>query len=161
MDRGTFAAYGTFETDDLTVNALRHLFLVPVEVQPIDDATRSRLSEAAQRLAGELTGRVGRGAGLRPDDIPPGVALDHIGPDSGHTLFLLDTPFSQRSSPPTDLNLTRTVYVVTKPLPASTSVAPVVPWFGQPGGGIMVSLDHPIRWCYDAGYLDVVSTRVS
>jgi hypothetical protein len=151
-DRGRFTVYGQYETDELAANALAHLADAPEFQPPPGDL--SELGRGAQRLAGALKARAA--AGLAPSDIPVGTLLDHIGLENGHTLFLLDTPFGERSLPPTDLRMPRTGYVLKHPLPPMAVVGPVVAWFGQPGGGIMVSLDRPIRYYYDLGLLDRV-----
>lgn len=150
-DRGRFSVYGRYDTEELAANALLHVarkteFQVPQE--PVAD-----LARRARDLAARLQARPA-GAAYEASDLPVGTALDHIGYESGHVLFLLDTPFSERSSPPTDLRLPRTGYLLRKPLPQTTRVERVVPWFGQPGGGVMVSLDRPIRYYYDTGLLD-------
>lgn len=152
MDRGGFAPYGRYYDDDATVNALRHVTQSRIDEVPVDEATRAQLSTDAQRLAAELRARAPRG--LSTQDIPVGTALDQIGPDSGFSLFLLDTPFAQRSSPPTDLALPRRGWLLREPLPDTVRVAPVVEWFGQPGGGILVTLDRPVRWYYDTRRVD-------
>jgi len=38
-------------------------------------------------------------------------------------------------------------------LPDGVRVSPVRPWFEQSGGGLMVTLDRPVRWYADAGVL--------
>lgn len=151
-DRGSFSVYGRYETDELAARALAHL-AEPVEYQE-PPARLADLGRAAQDLAETFRRRVAAGERLRPSDVPVGTVLDHVGLENGHTLFLLDTPFGQRSSPPTDLPLPRTGYLLKRELPQVVTVAPVVPWFGQPGGGVMVSLDRPIRYYYDIGHLD-------
>jgi hypothetical protein len=154
MDRGQFRVYDTYETDELAANAVVHV-LGPLRPD-VDPSTLPDHRQRARDLAVGLQARVASGEQLAPASIPAGTALDHIGPSSGHTLFLLDTPFAQRSSPPTDLQLNRTAFVLQTPLGPEVSVSAIRPWFGQPGGGIMVSLGHPIRWYYDTGILDVL-----
>ena len=79
--------------------------------------------------------------------------MDRLGPHSGFCLFLLDTPFHARSAP-SELALERTSWLLSRPLPDGVTVAPVVPWFEQPGGGIKITLDRPVRWCADTGLLE-------
>ncbi|MGI4895214.1 MAG: glycohydrolase toxin TNT-related protein [Janthinobacterium lividum] len=55
--------------------------------------------------------------------------------------------------PPTDLQLERLVYEVARPLPPEVVITPVVAWFGQPGGGVMVSLDRSVRAYVESGAL--------
>jgi len=155
MDRGQFRVYDTYETEELAANALVHV-LAAMRPEPDEQATPQRRRQA-QELAADLRRRVAAGAELTPSVIPVGTALDHIGFSSGHTLFLLDTPFPERSSPPTDLQLPRTAFVLRAPLSGAVRVGPIQPWFGQPGGGIMIPLERPIRWYYDTGILDVVA----
>ena len=150
MDRGTFAVYGVYD-DDAAARALRHLLGSTAEVRTLDPEDREGLRVASRQLAQRLQAA---GRPLSVTDLPLGTALDHIGSDSGHTAYLLDTPFAQRSSPPTDLRLPRTGYLVRRPLPDSTTVSPVVPWFGQPGGGILVVFERPLRHLVDTGHLE-------
>jgi hypothetical protein len=155
MDRGQFRVYDTYETKELAANALVHV-LAAMRPEPAEQATEER-RQAAQGLATGLRTRVAAGQELTSSVIPVGTALDHIGFSSGHTLFLLGTPFPERSSPPTDLQLPRTAFLLRAPLSGGVRVGPLQPWFGQPGGGIMITLDRPIRWYYDTGILDVVA----
>ena len=71
---------------------------------------------------------------------------------SGRTAHLVDTPFAERSAP--DLRLPRTGYLVRQPLPDTLAVSPVVPWFGQRGGGLLVVLERPLRHLVDTGHLE-------
>ncbi|MBC7633918.1 TNT domain-containing protein [Aeromicrobium sp.] len=158
MDRGRFAVYDTYETDELAANAVVHV-LQPPQTIVVDAAAFAGLQQDAKQLAATLREHSANGSPLTPDMIPVGTALDHLGPSSGHCLFLLDTPFSERSAPPTDLELSRTVFLVRAPLGGAVSVGPVQPWFGQPGGGILVTLERPVRWYYDTGVVDVVAPR--
>ena len=149
-DRGSFVHYGVFD-DESAVRALRHLLGTSAGRRVLEPAERERIAQEAATLAERLKSA---GRPLTCADLPVGTALDHIGSDSGHTAYLLDTPFSERSAPPTDLQLPRTGYRVLQPLPPTTGVAPVVPWFGQPGGGILVSFDRPLRFYVDTGHLE-------
>lgn len=152
-DRGTFAVYGVYD-DDAAVRALRHLLGGPARQAQLDEQARRALADDAARLAQDLRHRAAAGQPLSAGDLPVGTALDHIGTDSGRTAFLYDTPFSHRSSPPSDLELPRTGYLVRQPLPDTTTVSPVVAWFGQPGGGILVVLERPLRHLVDTGHLE-------
>lgn len=147
MDRGAFAPYGRYEDDDATLNALRHVLTAPVEDvrAPVDELARDARA-LAQRLRGQTE--------LTAADVPAGAGLDQIGPVSGFHLFLLGTPFPERSLPPTDLALPRRGWLLREPLPATCRVSTVSPWFGQPGGGVMVTLDRPARWYDDTSRLD-------
>lgn len=55
------------------------------------------------------------------------------------------------SEPPTDLTLKRTGYVLNATLPDSVAVDHVAPWFGQPGGAVVVKLDRVIAAYVDLG----------
>lgn len=152
-DRGTFGVYGVYD-DAAAVRALRHLLGAPAPQRALDEQARRALADDAARLGQDLRHRAAAGEVLQARDLPPGTALDHLGADSGRTAFLYDTPFSQRSSPPSDLELPRTGYLVRRPLPGTTTVSPVVPWFGQPGGGILVVFERPLRHLVDTGHLE-------
>lgn len=156
MDRGHFTLYGSYETDALAVNALRHLFGGHLERRVPGIGEVDQLAAQARALASGLAQRAAAGEQLDGTALPVGLCLDHLGTDSGHVLFPLGTPFPRRSAPPTDLHLPRTGYLVRQAIPASVRVEPVAPWFGQPGGGMMVTLDRPIRWYHDTGRLDAV-----
>lgn len=148
MDRGRFAAYGKFADPEVAAQALA---TATADVAPPVLAHRpvKALVTATQGLLDQLRARVADGGELVPADLPVGAVLDHIGPSSGHVLHLFATPFEQRSLPPSDLNLTRTGYVLDAPLPEACRLARAEPWFGQPGGGLMVVLDRVI-----ASYVD-------
>jgi Tuberculosis necrotizing toxin len=151
MDRGRFAAYGRFADPDVAAQALAAAERVP---PPLPEGRPTKaLVAATQGLLDQLRAKTEGGAEPGAADIPVGAVLDHIGPSCGHVLYLFATPFEQRSLPPTDLNLTRTGYVLEEPLPASCSVARVEPWFGQPGGGVTVALDRVIAYYVDQGVL--------
>jgi len=152
MDRGRFAAYGKFRDPEVAAQALAGTADRAVPALPETRPVKA-LVTATQGLLDQLRARLADGHGLTASDIPVGAVLDHIGPPSGHVLHLFATPFEQRSLPPTDLNLPRTGYVLDGELPASCTVAPVEPWFGQPGGGIAVWLDRVIAYHVDQGLL--------
>ena len=151
MDRGSFAGYGQNHDDDALLNALHHVLAGPVTPSPVDPVVRAKWFQRARSLAAALRARDATSPTVA--DIPEGTALDRIGPHSGFCLFLLDTPFHERSAPPTDLALERTGWLLSRPLPDSVTVAPGVPWFEQPAGGIMITLDRPVRWYADTGVL--------
>ena len=159
MDRGSFAAYGKFGDPEVAAQALE---LGTVHDQPPlpQDRPLKALVTATQALLDQLRGVVEHGGALTAAHLPPGAVLDHIGDRSGHVLYLFATPFEQRSLPPTDLNLPRTGYVLQAPLPEACTVSTVEPWFGQPGGGVMVTLDRVIAYYVDNGLLAPFSVGV-
>lgn len=74
--------------------------------------------------------------------LQPGTLLDHFGGEQGNFLAPYDTPYEQRSIPPSNLATSPSspdfpknyhVYEVRKPL--AVMAGPVAPWFGQPGLG--------------------------
>ena len=77
-----------------------------------------------------------------------------------HYLHLALTPFSQRSLPPSvlDLNPNDPVsptdyYVYSTNGEVTLLGAPVAPWFGQPGNGMMFYSNEPIKGMIKAGEL--------
>lgn len=154
IDRGVFRPYDRYETDGLAAGALEHVKR-PTQKHLLDEDGYGRLRSGAAALRQALA----REPALDPSMLPVGTPLDHIGLLSGHATFVLDTPFDQRSAPPTDLNLPREVYLTRVPLGPEVLVKRIEPWFGQVGGGIVVWLARPIRWYYDTGILDVVEVR--
>lgn len=152
MDRGRFAAYGRFRDPAVATEAL--VRATSMNAPPLPEGRPLKaLVAATQGLLDQLRASVESGDGLYPAQIPVGAVLDHIGPASGHVLYLFATPFEQRSLPPTDLNLPRTGFVLNGPLPETTGVSQVEPWFGQPGGGVMVTLDRVVAFYVDNGLL--------
>jgi hypothetical protein len=83
--------------------------------------------------------------------VPAMRTVREVAPDRRY-----QTPMPGRSSPPTDTQRPHHCYVTLRELPPSVTYGQVAPWFGQPGGGILVSLDRVVRWYYDAGFLDEV-----
>ncbi len=151
MDRGRFVPYAEFTDLEGAADALAHLTVVP----PAPPAPRPMpvLVSATLALFDQLHAAFREQPVLSGTVITPGAPLDHIGTESGHCLYLLNTPMSQRSLPPTDLTQPRTGYVVTDALPAEASVERVPPWFGQPGGGVLVRLPRVISYYVDVGLL--------
>lgn len=152
MDRGRFAPYGKFGDAEVAAQALRLGTVHDAPPLP-ENRPLKALVAATQALLDQLRGVVEDGEPLTAAHLPPGAVLDHIGDRSGHVLYLFATPFEQRSLPPTDLALPRTGYVLDAPLPEACTVSTVEPWFGQPGGGVMVTLDRVIAYYVDNGLL--------
>jgi Tuberculosis necrotizing toxin len=159
MDRGSFAAYGKFGDPEVAAQALAQGSMLDAPPLPENRPVKA-LVTATQALLDQLRGVVEDGEPLTAAHLPVGAVLDHIGDRSGHVLYLFATPFEQRSLPPTDLNLTRTGYVLDASLPETCTVSKVEPWFGQPGGGVMVTLDRVIAYYVDVGVLAPFSVEV-
>lgn len=154
MDRGKFAAYARFGDPTLAAEVLRRWIEPDLPSAPRDEQT---LHSAALAVADEL------GATQAPTSqrslsevaparvLPVGTPLDHVGNASGHVLYLYDTPMSARSLPPTDILENRMGFVLNATLPDACRVVRAEPWFGQPGGGLMVVLDRVIAYYVDRG----------
>lgn len=155
-DRGAFAAYARFGDASLVAEILQRWVApqlpgAPRDAQVLIDAARvvaddlvgSAASDATVRGGGAVSGTV----------LPVGTPLDHVGNASGHVLYLYGTAMSARSVPPTDLNEQRMGFVLHAALPAASRLERVRPWFGQPGGGLMVTLDRVIAYYVDQGSL--------
>ena len=152
MDRGRFASYGKFSDPEVAAQALAQGSTRDAPPLP-ESRPLKALVTATQALLDQLRSVVEAGTPLASTHLPVGAVFDHIGDRSGHVLYLFATPFEQRSLPPTDLNLPRTGYVLDAPLPDTCDVSTVEPWFGQPGGGVMVTLDRVIAYYVDGGVL--------
>jgi hypothetical protein len=92
----------------------------------------------------------------RRDVLSQGTIVDRFGDDSGRFLAPANTPFEQRSLPPSALNDTYTQYRVVKPLELDAST--IAPWFGQEGGGTQFVLPRgrTVADLIQDGYLEVV-----
>jgi hypothetical protein len=152
MDRGTFAAYARFEEDRQAAAALARL-TAPLAA-PDPGRPHEPLQEAALRLDDELVAAADDKGVIPSGLLPVGTPLDHLGSESGHCLYLFGTHMSRRSLPPTDLTEERTGYVLAGALPEGCRVRRVEPWFGQPGGGVLVELDRVIAYYCDTGLLE-------
>jgi hypothetical protein len=75
--------------------------------------------------------------------LPPGSELDRFGAEGGNLVYVVGTPFGERSLPPDWLSRPYHVYRVERPVPALRGVA--VPWFGQAGGGTGYFLARAVR----------------
>lgn len=82
-----------------------------------------QVREPATGLAGRLLSLAGDDGVIPPHEVPVGAPFDHLGNESGHCLYVFDTPMQQRSVPPTDLNEDRRGYVLTGPLPSGATVS--------------------------------------
>lgn len=156
-DRGTFAAYARFGDPSLVAEILTRWIDPTLPAAPRNTDT---LLNAARVVADDLVGAaapdstVREGRAVSGSVLPVGAPLDHVGNASGHVLYLYGTEMSARSLPPTDLNEDRMGFVLTTTLPETSRVERVRPWFGQPGGGLMVTLDRVIAYYLDAGVLE-------
>ena len=149
MDRGAFTAYARFDDAEVAGRAVAQLLARrPPPPLPRDLAVARR---AAAKVAADLDAAEGAAGGALV--MPVGTPLDHIGSDSGHWLYLLGTPFGQRSLPPTDLTHDRTGYLLEGRPPSGCGVQRLPAWFGQPGGGWALRLDRPIAYYLDHGLL--------
>lgn len=104
------------------------------------DVDRATVS-AAQHYV-DLRARVAADAGL-VFNLPPLLPLDRIGALDGVQLFPYGTPYEHRSLPPYALRPESQLHrlITTQPVRVSAVVVPA--WFGQPGGGIRLSLQAP------------------
>ncbi|MBA3783242.1 MAG: glycohydrolase toxin TNT-related protein [Nocardioides sp.] len=150
MDRGEFAPFAAFSEPE---DAARVLGLWARQRDVADiGRTRAELTAAALGARNAVAEASANGP-VTGAEVPVGAPFDHIGTSSGHCLYLYDTPMSQRSLPPTDLNEVRSGYVVSRALPATCRVGVVPEGFGQPGGGLLVKLDRVLAYYVDIGML--------
>lgn len=151
MGRGRFAAYASVATiEDAAALVVRLVGEAAATAPPESPEVLQQRAEATR--AGILRRTADRGGAAGTAMVAPGEAVDVFGPETGHHLYALGTPFPERSQPPSDAAGLYHRYVVVTALPEATEGV-AAPWFGQPGGGAMVVLSKPIRWYVDQGHL--------
>lgn len=151
MGRGQFAEYDTVAAFDAAVDLVIRVLTEPAAHREAGDS--GELAQRGRRTGVKVVERTGtRGCAAGTAMLEPGDALDVIGPETGHHLYALGTPFQNRSQPPTDVGAPYHRYDVLEALPDAVEGI-CAPWFEQPGGGAMVVLQHPIRWYVDQGHL--------
>lgn len=156
MGRGRFAPYeGLWKLTDALDLAVR-LAASPLPVRD-GDPSAGELDQGRATGTAILERTTARGGSPGPTALEPGELLDVIGPETGHHLYALGTPFPARSQPPSDVSAPYFTFRVAQPLPRTVQEGQAAPWFEQPGGGAMVVLDRPIRWYVDRGYLASIS----
>lgn len=150
MGRGRFAEYVRVASFDAALELVARLLTEPAASRP---SGREDALSMGQRTAAAITERTGRRGGASGTALlAPGDAVDLLGPETGHHVYALGTPFPQRSQPPTDVGRPYHRYEVRSALPDATEGV-CAPWFEQPGGGAMVVLTRPVRWYVDQGHL--------
>jgi hypothetical protein len=155
-DHGRFAPYARFGDPTLVAEILQRWVAPRLAEPPRDDETfRDAALVVADDLigSGAADGTVRDGGVVSGSVLPVGAPLDHVGNASGHVLHLYGTSFSARSLPPTDLNADRIGFVLTTALPEAARVSLAPAWFGQPGGGVTITLDRVIAYYVDTGVL--------
>ncbi|WP_030226448.1 glycohydrolase toxin TNT-related protein [Actinoalloteichus caeruleus] len=80
-----------------------------------------------------------------------GTEIDRFGEPDGNVSYSAGTPYEQRSLPPQWVNRSYRAYRLLRPLQVLTGVA--VPWFEQPGGGLVYILPRSITDLVDDGAL--------
>lgn len=156
MGRGRFARYeGLWNITDALDLAVR-LAANPLRVRDGDPSV-GEIEQGRATGAAILERTVARGGSAGPTALQPGELLDLIGPETGHHLYALGTPFPARSQPPSDVGAPYFTFRVVQALPPIVQEGRAAPWFEQPGGGAMVMLDRPIRWYVDRGHLEPTS----
>lgn len=151
VGRGQFVDYEAVASFDEAVALVVRLVGEPAAQLPVEDA--EDLRERGRRTSATVLDRTRtRGGAAGTALLEPGDAVDLVGPETAHHLYALGTPFPERSQPPTDVGAAYHRYLLLRPLPDATEGV-CAPWFGQPGGGAMVVLQHPVRWYVDEGCL--------
>lgn len=156
MGRGRFATYESmWKTSDAVDLAIR-LASSPLPAR-VEEPSAGEVESGRATAAAILERTDARGGQAGPNGLQTGEMLDVLGPETGHHLYALGTPFPARSQPPSDVGAPYLTVRVAQPLPATVLEGRAAPWFEQPGGGAMVVLDRPIRWYVDQGYLELTS----
>lgn len=150
LGRGKLAIYAVAPGADEAADLVVHLLTTPApsEPSPPDDVLDAAGAETAERIRSRTASRNGAAG---PAQLTEGDVLDVLGPETGHHLYALGTPYPQRSQPPSEGGEYHRYAVRGALSEAQEGVA--APWFEQPGGGAMVLLPHPIRWHVDQGEL--------
>lgn len=150
LGRGKFAIYAVTPAAEDAAHLVLRLLTTPApsEPAPPDDVLEAAGAETAERLTSRSASRNGAAG---PAQLTEGDVLDVLGPETGHHLYALGTPYPQRSQPPSEGGEYHRYAVRGGLSDAQEGVA--APWFEQPGGGAMVVLQHPIRWYVDRGEL--------
>lgn len=157
MGRGRFAPYeGLWKLSDALDLAIR-LATEPLAPHERDPST-AEVEQGRSTGASILERTATRGGAPGPNALESGDLLDVIGPETGHHLFALATPFPARSQPPSDVGASYLTFRVVRPMPDTVQEGRAAPWFEQPGGGAMVVLDRPIRWYVDQGFLHLLGS---
>jgi hypothetical protein len=152
VGRGRFAPYeGLWRLSEAVDLAIR---LVRTPLREHDGSTTAELEAGTRTGAAILERTDARGGAAGPNELQPGDLLDVIGPETGHHLYALGTPFPARSQPPSDVGAPYFALRVVRALPPTVHEGRAAPWFEQPGGGAMVVLDRPLRWYVDQGFLE-------
>jgi len=112
----------------------------PISLFPTADIARAVAAQEA--MVAELAERAAAGAPLI--GLPEGFVVDRFGAIDGVRFYPLATPDEERALPPAaeaakgsgrHAFITRDIVLVTPRI--------VAPWFGQPGGGVQLTLSSP------------------
>lgn len=94
-------------------------------------------------------------SGRRPTRLGPGRVLDTFGPTFTRVLYDVDTPFAERSLPADYAASGYRRWRVLKDTAVWSGT--VVPWFGQPGGGVQHFALMPVADLVGAGFVEEVA----
>lgn len=87
-----------------------------------------------------------------PEVLEPGTMIDRFGTPEGRVFAAADTPFANRSLPPSHLRAGYRRYRVVRPLPVWSGISAA--WFAQPGGGVRYRTVYPAVDLVALGYLE-------
>lgn len=94
----------------------------------------------------------GATASGEPEVLEPGTIIDRFGTPEGRVFAAADTPFANRSLPPSHLRAGYRRYRVVRPLPVWSGISAA--WFAQPGGGVRYRTVCPAVDLVALGYLE-------
>ena len=103
---------------------------------------------------GELYPEGGSAPG-EPEVLDAGTLIDRFGGEDGRVFAAADTPFPQRSLPPSHVDLGYHRYRVVAPIPVWRAVSAA--WFAQPGGGVRYRTTRSAAELVALGHLEAVS----
>ncbi len=150
-DYGQHVLLGEFYTERAACDAAWGYLTAPMPPPvPVTAADlRARLAAAAPNLA-ELGSRVAAaGPGGMITNLATGLPYDRLGTVDGLYFYLWDTPWEQRSLPPSAWGpgAGQVVFIAAQAVEVQAEITPA--WFDQPGGAVRFHVEPPARGVRD------------
>jgi len=150
-DYGQHVLLGEFYTERAACDAAWAYLTAPMPPPvPVTAADLgARLAAAAENLA-ELTSRVAAaGPGGMITNLATGLPYDRLGTVDGLYFYLWDTPWQQRSLPPSAWGpgAAQVVFIAAQAVEVQAEIAPA--WFDQPGGAVRFHVEPPAHGVRD------------
>jgi nicrotizing toxin Mtb-like protein len=94
-----------------------------------------------------------------PEVLDVGTVIDRFGREDGRVFAAVETPFAQRSLPPSHVDLAYRRYRVVTPIPVWRSLSAA--WFAQPGGGVRYRTTRSVAELVALGHLEDVTREAT